>query len=163
MNIRLAIARNSGGKARTARSVSSRGEAAFTLIEVVICMVVAMIAIAGTVNVYTQTATSTEWSSHYLAAQMMAVGGLEQTRAAKYDPRGSPAVDELQATNFPVKIDVLDVGTTLGVRTYGTNTTTVTQLSVNPYLKMIRVDCTWSFPRKGRFTNTVVTFRTANQ
>ena len=136
MNIRIAIARNSGRQARKAHGVASRGEAAFTLIEVVICMIVAMIAIAGTVNVYTN-GDSTEWSSHYLAAQMMAVGGLEQTRAAKYDPRGSPAVDELQATNFPVKIDVLDVGTTLGVRTYGTNTTSVTQLSVNPYLKMI--------------------------
>lgn len=124
-------------------------------------MVIVAMSIGGIMSVYTQAAVNAEWSAHSLAAQMMALSGLEQARAAKYDPVGG--TDELVATNFPVKVDKLDTGTSLGVCTYGTNTTTISMISANPAVKMIRVDCTWNFPRKGVFTNTVCTYRAANQ
>lgn len=112
-------------------------------------------------TVYTQAAVNAEWSAHSLAAQMMAISGMEQARAAKYDPRGG--TDELVATNFPVRVDKLDLGTSLGLFTYATNTTTISVVSTNPAVKMIQVDCTWSFPRKGVFTNSAYTYRGANQ
>ncbi len=132
-----------------------------TIIEVVVSVVIVAMSIGGIMSVYTQAAVNAEWSAHSMAAQMMAVGGLEQARAAKYDPLGG--TDELVATNFPVKVDKLDTGTSLGVCTYATNTTTISQISTNPSVKMIRVDCTWPFPRKGIFTNSVYTYRAANQ
>ena len=97
-----------------------------------------------------------------LAAQMMALSGLEQCRAAKFDPRGS-SVDQLVSSNFPPRVDILDVGTTASILTYGTNTTTIRTISNDPLIKMIRVDCTWYYPRRGRFTNSVFTYRAPNQ
>lgn len=135
--------------------------AGVTIIEVVVSVVIVAMSIGGIMSVYTQAAVNAEWSAHSMAAQMMAVGGMEQARAAKYDPLGG--TDELVATNFPVKVDKLDTGTSLGVCTYATNTTTISQISTNPWIKMIKVDCTWTFPRKGIFTNSVYTYRAANQ
>jgi prepilin-type N-terminal cleavage/methylation domain-containing protein len=137
--------------------------AGFTLIEVVIAMLIISVSLAGLMGVYVQTAVRTEWSAYNLSAEMMAVSGMERCRAAKFDPRGTTPVDLLWGTNFPQRVDILDVGTSVGIAAYGTNVTTITQLATNPPLKMIRVDCTWSFPRRGTFTNTVITYRTANQ
>lgn len=92
----------------------------------------------------------------------MALSGIEQCRAAKYDPRGTTPVDELVSTNFPSKYDILDVGGS-GSRTYGTNFVTITTVSANPPMKMVRVDCVWLYPGKGLFTNTVYTYRASNQ
>src|SRR4029077_12300442 len=113
----------------------------FTLIEVVIAMLIISVSLAGLMGVYVQTAVRTEWSSYNLSAQMMAVSGMERCRAAKFDPRGATPVDLLWTTNFPQRVDVLDVGTSGGIVPYGTNTTTITQIASNPPLKMIRVDC----------------------
>ena len=132
-----------------------------TLVEVVMSLVIVAMSMSGIMSVYTQAAVNAEWSAHSLAAQMMALSGLEQARAAKYDPLGG--TDELVATNFPVRVDKLDTGTSLGVCTYATNTTTISQISTNPAIRMIKVDCTWTFPRKGMFTNSVCTYRAANQ
>ena len=135
--------------------------AGVTLVEVVMSLVIVAMSIGGIMSLYTQAAVNAEWSSHSLSAQMMALSGLEQARAAKYDPLGG--TDELVATNFPVNVDKLDTGTSLGVITYATNITTISQISTNPWIKMIKVDCTWTFPRKGLFTNSVYTYRAANQ
>src|ERR1051326_363001 len=135
--------------------------AGITIIEVVVSVVIVALSIGGIMSVYTQSAVNAEWSAHSLAAQMMALSGLEQARAAKYDPMGG--TDELIAGNFPVRVDKLDTGTSLGVCTYATNTTTISTISTNPAVKMIRVDCTWPFPRKGLFTNSVYTYRATNQ
>jgi len=117
--------------------------------------------IGGIMTVYTQAAVNAEWSAHSLAAQMMAISGIEQARAAKYDPRGG--TDELVATNFPVRVDKLDTGTSLGVCTYATNKTTISMISTNPAVKMVQIDCTWTFHGKGVFTNRVYTYRAARQ
>jgi len=137
--------------------------AGFTLAEVLIALGILGISLGGILTVYIQSAVRSDWSAHSVSAQMTALCGLEQCRAAKFDPRGSPAVDQLVSSNFPQRLYVLDVGTSVGARTYATNTTTITTISSNPPLKMVRVDCTWFYARKGLFTNTALTYRAANQ
>ena len=135
----------------------------FTLLEVVFALVILTVALSAILGLYVQSGTRAEWSAYSLSAQMMAVGGLERCRAAKYDPRGSPPTDNLVSSNFPNFVDVLDVGTLNGAVTYGTNIYTITTIQTNPPVKMVRVDCCWTFPRRGNFTNTMVTYRAANQ
>lgn len=135
----------------------------FTLVEVVFSLVILAVALAAIMSLYVQSGTRAEWSAYSLSAQMMAIGGLERCRAAKYDPRGTPPTDNLVSSNFPPFVDVIDVGTMNGALTYGTNITTITTISTNPPIKMVRVDCSWTFPRRGTFTNTIFTYRAANQ
>ena len=136
---------------------------AFTLVEVVVSMMIVGISMGGILSMYAQAALHTEYSAHRLAAQMMALGELEQVRAAKFDPRGAPPVDLLWTTNFPPRVDALDVGYATTVTTWATNTTTISTVSTNPLVKCIQVDCVWSFPRKGLMTNTLTTYRAPNQ
>lgn len=139
------------------------GDSAFTLVEVIMSISVAAITIGGIIAGYTMSARWAEWSSYSLAAYSLAMQKLEQTRAAKWDPQGFPAVDELVSSNFPVQFDVMDIPVSGTNVVYATNTTTITTLSASPDLKMIRVDCTWMFMSRGPFTNTVMTYRTADQ
>lgn len=131
--------------------------------EVLIALLVVGISLGGILTVYIQSAVRSDWSAHTVAAQMMALSGLEQCRAAKFDPRGSPPVDNLVSSNFPVRVGALELGTSVGPSTYATNTTTILTLSTNPPLKLVEVDCTWFYPRKGLFTNSVFTYRAADQ
>src|SRR5579883_1356321 len=141
----------------------NRQSQAFTMAEVLIALLLLGITLGGILGVYIDAAACSDWSAHSVAAQISALNSLEQCRAAKFDPRGTPAIDQLVSSNFPTKIYVLDVGTSVGPTTYSTNVTTISTLSTNPPLKVVRVDCTWFYPRKGLFTNTVFTYRAANQ
>lgn len=141
----------------------SSDEAAFTFPEMLMTLAITLITMGGTVSGFLQSANQAEWSAYSLAAQSQAMRGIEQARAAKWDPRGYPAVDEVVSTNFPVFVDVLDVPMPGGNITYATNRVTITQISTNPRLKMIRVDCTWKFMNRGVFTNTVFTYRAPDQ
>ncbi len=140
-------------------SPPQRGEAAFTLVEVVVASLLAAIMVAGIIYGYTQSAERAEWTGQSLAAQALAVQRAEQTRAAKWDTEAG--VDRLQSTNFPTQITILDLPVSGTNVVYATNFTTISNVSVTPpLLKMIRVDCVWMFMRRGRvFTNTVVTYR----
>lgn len=135
----------------------------FTLAEVLFSLVLIGVCLGGILGVYIESAVCSDWSAHSVSAQMNALNGLELCRAAKYDPRGTPPTDQLVSSNFPQRVFVLDVGTSVGQTTYATNTTTIVTLSTNPPLKMVRVDCTWYYRRKGLYTNTVITYRAANQ
>ena len=149
---------------------------AFTLVELVIATALSAMMLSGVIYGYCLSASRAEWSSYSLAANSLAMMQLEQTRAAKWDLQAYPQIDELVSTNFPVDREVLDIpmrATNIvysngipisgnGV-VYATNVTTITYLTTNPPLKMIRVDCTWMFLKKGPFTNTVVTYRTSDQ
>ena len=134
---------------------------AFTLMEVLISILIVGMGLGGIIGLYIQSAVRSDYAATSLSAQMMALSGMEQVRGAKYDPRGG--TDELQSSNFPVKVDILDVGTSAGVQAYGTNRTTILTISTNPALKMVRVDCTWSFPQRGVFTNSLYTYRAPAQ
>ncbi|MBI4663658.1 MAG: type II secretion system protein [Verrucomicrobia bacterium] len=136
---------------------------AFTLMEVVISLSISAMMVGAVITGYTLSTRRAEWSAYSLAAHSLAMQRLEQARAAKWDPNGWPSVDELVSSNFPVQVEVLDIpisGTNL---VSATNLTTISTLSTAPPLKMIRVDCVWMFLSRGPFTNTVVTYRTADQ
>jgi type II secretory pathway pseudopilin PulG len=129
----------------------------------VIALLVAGIMISGVVAGFVQYSRQAEWSAHSLAAQMQAVRRLEQVRAGKWQPLGSIPVDQLVSSNFPILVDVLDVSTTGGNAVYATNTTTITMVSTNPPIKMIRIDCTWPFMNRGVMTNSIFTYRAPDQ
>ncbi len=141
----------------------AKGPKAFTLMEVVMSMAIAALSIGGIIAGYTLSARKAEWSAYSLAAHSLAMQRLEQTRSAKWDPQGWPPVDEVVSSNFPVRIDVLDIPISGTNVVYATNTTSISSLSTNPPLKMIRVDCSWMFLSRGPFTNTLVSYRTADQ
>lgn len=126
-------------------------------------LAIAAMTVAGIIYGYLLSAQRAEWSAYSLAAQSLTLQRLEQARAAKWDPQGWPAVDELVSSNFPVLVEILDIPISKTNVVYATNTTTITTLSTNPHLKMIEVRCAWMLLSKGPFTNTLVTYRTADQ
>ena len=136
---------------------------AFSLVEVIMAMAVMGLMIVGVVSGFTQTERQAEWSAYSLAAQALAMQGLEQARSAKWDPQGVPAVDQIVSSNFTQRISILDIPVTKTNIVYATNVITITTLSASPPLKMIRVDTTWPFPNRGTFTNTVFTYRAPDQ
>jgi prepilin-type N-terminal cleavage/methylation domain-containing protein len=139
-------------------------QAGFTLAEVVIATALAALVVGSSIYGYVIASRRAEWSAYSLAANSLAIQRLEQARAAKWDPLGFPPVDELVSTNFPVvSTNVLDIPISKTNIVYATNITTITVLSTNPPLKMIRVDCIWPFLNRGSFTNTVVTYRAPDQ
>jgi Tfp pilus assembly protein PilV len=146
--------------------LSSRGS---TLVEIVMAVAVSTLAFSGIIMGLTTTCQRAEWASYNLAAQNLAQQGIEQARAAKWDPQASTPVDNCVQTNFPsVGTNILDVPLSGTNITYATNVWTITTVSSDPYpLKMIRVDTTWRYQRPGRpsqvFTNTVATLRAPNQ
>ena len=136
---------------------------AFSLMEVVLAIALGGILISGMIVGYMQAAIRAEWSAYSLAAQSLAVMRLEQSRAAKWDRLAYPPIDQLVSSNLPVTVEVLDipvVGTNIA---FATNITTVTTISTAPPLKMVQVDCVWAFGNRGVYTNTVVTYRAADQ
>ena len=158
LNVRVKAADQAGQ-----HTVGLGANSAFTLLEVVISLAILGISLGGILTLYVRSAQRADWSGYSVSAQMMALSGLEQCRAAKYDPHGSPPTDALVSTNFPFQVDVLDPGTANAITSYGTNTTTISTISTNPALKLVRVNCTWTYPGRGVFTNSVLTYRAANQ
>jgi len=142
---------------------SFRKREGFTLAEQIISMAVALIMISGIVSGFIQSTKQAEWSAYSLAAQSLANQCLEQTRAAKWDPSGYPAVDQLITNNFPVSVQVLDIPNTKSNVVYATNVITITTVSTSPALRMIRVDTTWPFINRGNFSNTIVSYRAPDQ
>ncbi len=138
-------------------------ERAFSLAEQVIALAISFILISGVVSGFIQTTRQAEWSAYSLAAQSLASQSLEQCRAAKWDPRAYPAVDQLIASNFPPSVQVLDIPLTKSNIVYATNLITISTVSQNPALKMISVQCTWTFLNRGVFTNTVASYRAPDQ
>jgi len=139
-----------------------RDDGAFTLIEVVVSMGIAVLMVAGILSSYVLSARRAEWSAYSLAAQSLAQQALEQTRAAKWDPLATPPADEVLTIRFPAVTNVLDVPQSGSnavpaiVRVY------ITNVSTNPPLKQVRAECEW--PLLGRmFTNSVVTYRAPDQ
>jgi len=154
---------------RVKRMARGRGEqSGFTLAEVLISITIAGAAVTAIWSGYLLVAQRAEWSTASSAAQSQAFRRMEQVRAARWDPF-DPSYptnsNELTTANFPAvewPLDVPQSGTNLLT---GTNSVTITDLSTTaPYLKMIRVDCVWWLPSRGAlFTNTVTTYRTADQ
>ena len=142
-------------------------ESGFTLTEVVMSLAVAALAFGGVIYGYALTTDQAEWSSYSLAAHSLAMQGIEQARAAKWDPQAWPPVDELGTTNFS-QVLTLDVPVAGGNATLATNFISITTVSTYPPLRQLRTDCVWSLSyrrdsNRGPFTNTVITLRAADQ
>jgi prepilin-type N-terminal cleavage/methylation domain-containing protein len=153
-------------------AVSARREAGFTLTEVVVAVALITLTFAGVIYGYIRMADRAEWSSYSLAAQSLAMQGVEQARAAKWDPQAWPVVDDLGVTNFmqvevdgsPLELNVPVAGQPI----FATNYISVTTVTVNPPLRQLRADCVWMLKGRppgiaGPFTNTAVTLRAADQ
>ena len=151
-------------RVRTSRlGLLHRDLAGMTLVEVVIALGISGLTVAGIVAGYLFCVTSAERSALSIAANAMAVERLEQMRSASWKTASFPVVDQLVSSNFPTKVSILDLsGTGPGV-TYATNIATITQISTNPPLKRVRVDCVWQFSRKRMYTNSVETCRAPDQ
>jgi len=138
--------------------------AAFTLIEVLISFVILAVVVAGVIYGYAQTNRFAEWSSMSLAGQSYALQGLEQLRAAKWDLKANPAIDDWPVppsgtTNLVPQTDIMDIPVS-GAPFYVTNYIKLIQLSTSPQLREVWSQCVWIFPPTGQlFTNTVITYR----
>ena len=134
-------------------------EAALTLIEVVMSLLISAVAVGCMVSGYVFSINFAEKSALSLAATTRATERLEQTRSARWDVLTFPVIDELTGTNFPqtiVELDVAGSGTNV---TYATNQTTISSVSTDPPLRSIRVECVWSFRNQQLMTNTIQTVR----
>jgi prepilin-type N-terminal cleavage/methylation domain-containing protein len=135
----------------------------FTLMEVMISMLISAVLIGGLILGYTSTLQRAEWSAYELAAQSLAQQRVEQARAAKWDRLASPPVDQVISDNFPPTVEILDVpiaGTNI---TWATNFTTISDVTLDPPLKLIQVDCVWSWHDVRLFTNKILTYRAPDQ
>jgi prepilin-type N-terminal cleavage/methylation domain-containing protein len=136
---------------------------AFTLLEALVSMAILGIMVTGVVSGFIQCQRTGEWSAYSLAAQSLAMQAMEQSRAAKWDPGSATPVDDLIPSNFPTRTNVLDVPISGTNIVYATNRTTIRTVSTSPPLKEICVECTWRYPGRGVFTNSIFTFRAPDQ
>jgi prepilin-type N-terminal cleavage/methylation domain-containing protein len=138
-------------------------QAGMTLVEVVICMAITGMAVGGIVNGYNYCTNSAHKAALMLAANARAMERIEETRSVTWAPDRFPAVDQLVTTNFPSKVVTLDVSGSGAVVLPATIQTEITQASVSPKLKRIRVDCIWQFRGGQWVTNTIETCRAPQQ
>ena len=132
--------------------------------EVAIALAISALVLWGLIYGFIVSTQRAEWSAYSLAAQSLANQRLEQTRAVKWDPlKWPPDPDKLVSANFPSTPEILDIPISGGNIVYATNYTTITDVAGTTPLKLILVDCVWSFPNRGLFTNTIATYRAPDQ
>ncbi len=124
---------------------------------------VAGIGLSGIVGGYLLAARRAEWSSCAAAAQAVALERLEQTRAAKWDPNAFPPVDELVPSNFPVLVRPLDIPLAQSGSISSVTTTTISEVSASPPVRRVHIECVWSLPTRGPFTNSLLSYRSPDQ
>ena len=140
-----------------------RPQAGMTLIEVVVALAITSLAIAAIINGYNFCTNSAQKAEFYLAANAKAMERVEETRSAMWDTVQFPILDEVVSTNFPIKNVTLELSGSGGTIVPATVQTTISQISVNPPLKRIRVDCIWEYRGVQLITNTIETCRAPNQ
>ena len=147
-----------------AGSFPPRGWAGMTLAEVVIALAISVMIVAGMVSGYIYCMTSAVKAELAHAANAKAMERLEQTRSAQWDTSSSSATNQLVATtNFPDEVVSLDLPGTNTAGTAATIRTTIAQISTNPPLCAVHVDCIWQFKGGGLITNSVETIRAPDQ
>lgn len=88
---------------------------------------------------------------------------IEETHSARWDTSVWPVVDQLVATNFPNEVVSLDMPGSGSGGTSATIQTTISQISLTPPIRRIRVDCFWQFMGAEWITNTIETIRAPDQ
>jgi hypothetical protein len=137
--------------------------AGLTLVEVVVALGISMLAVSAIVIGYLFGIGSAQRSALGLAAGAKALERVEQVRCAKWDLSSWPAVDQLVASNFTTEVVALGSSGAANAMVYGTNFIVISQISANPPLKRIRVDCVWNFRGLQLVTNTIETCRAPDQ
>ena len=134
------------------------------MVEMLTSLAISGITVAGVTSGFLQVSVQGQLSAYSLAASAQAIRCLEQARAAKWDPLAySPGDnDQLQSTNFPPTVEVLDLPMQGGNITYATNRTFITTIATQPALREIRVETTWTFMNRVH-TNSVLTYRAPDQ
>lgn len=132
-----------------------------TLVEVMIALALTGLTVGGIVSGYIYCSTATAKDALYMAANTRASERMEAARAAVWDTTYN-GVDQLVASNFPDLIVALNKDGTNDEITTATVKTTITQISTNPSVRDIRVDCIWLF-QGTQITNTIETDRAPNQ
>jgi hypothetical protein len=136
---------------------------ALAVTEVIMSMGVAAVAIGCIISGYLLAAKAAELSASSAAVQWSVIQALEQTRSARWEPLAVTPVDELVQTNFPTSVIALDILLNKKKVAYATNKTTITALTGYPMLRMIRVESTWASSSRGPFTNSLITYRSADR
>lgn len=160
------LVRKSATGIRTAAGRGRHGVSGFTLVEVVIAVLISTIVFATVIYAYVGANDRSEWSAYSFAAQSLAMQGIEQARAAQWDPESWPVIDKLPVTNYTrvEKLDVLVSGTPV----LATNYISISTIATSPQIRQLRADCVWVLVSRyhgaaGPFTNTAVTFRASDQ
>jgi len=133
-----------------------------TLIEVMVAMAIAVLMVAGIVTGYIYCSTATVKDSLYMAANARAMERLEETQSAQWDTSISPAVDQLVASNFPPQTVTLNISGSDPNVISATVNTEISQISINPPLRRIHVDCIWQFQGGDFITTSIETCRAPN-
>ena len=134
-----------------------------TLVEVVIALAITGLTVGGIVAGYIYCTTTAVKAELVQAASARAMERIEETRSAKWDTSSYPPTNQLVAANFPDKVVSLDMpgsgsgGTSATIQTY------ISQISTNPPLTKIHVDCIWQFRGVEWVTNTFETVRAPDQ
>jgi competence protein ComGC len=135
--------------------------AAFTLVEVVICVFIMMLLFGGIITAYIQTSYRAEWSGYSLAAQALAGQELEAAKAAVWDTQQSPVNDEIiRLPRRSTALLDLPVSGTNSVQATVTNSITLIQNGVFSNY-MVKVSVIWPFRWKSQtvyFTNTIANY-----
>ena len=134
-----------------------------TLVEVVVALAIAGLTMGGIVTGYIFCMNSSAKDALAMAANAKAMERIEQTRSAQWDTSTYPAVDQLVATNFPDLVVILDRSVSGSNILSATIKTDISQISVTPPIRRIRVDCVWQFKGVGLVTNTIETCRAPDQ
>lgn len=133
--------------------------AAFTVTEALVALVIAGVGISGTISAYVISAKHADWVLCSHAAQNLAMQRLQQTQTAQWNTTMSPAVDELIPSNFPRIERPLEIPRTPHNGLTGVVSTKISDVSSNPPMRLVEVDCTWWFDGRGPFTNSVSAVR----
>lgn len=159
---------------------------AFTLVEVLISIVLLAMVLASICYGYTEANRIAIWCSMSQAAQSFAMQGMEQARAALWNPwdaytnTGYGTEDELPPSAYAVftQQDFMDIpmkglpytSTSTNYTYFQTNYVYITQISNSTSgtfyapLRQIKSTVVWTFPFTSQcWTNTVVTLRASDQ
>jgi len=147
----------------------------FTLIETLVAFAVFGMVAGGIIFGYIQTNRMAEWSAISLAAQSYAGQGAEQARAAKWEPWAYPQSTNTDqwppgaprtnaGMNYIFDIPIKGSPDSNNFAFFVTNVVTISNVMLNPPLRQITSQVTWTFYLTGKeYTNTVVLLRAPDQ
>lgn len=158
---------------------SSRSQAGFNLIEVVMAAAIIALVYGMIIKVYIQSGMRAQWTGYSLAAQSLATEQVEQARCALWDPAMGPGYDQITQINLSLRsynitnqtwtgytTGILDVPYAITNYTMATNYVSIQLLYLNNsptppvQVHVIRVDTVWPFFYRATnlyFTNTAIT------